>query len=172
VLFYWCLEIKASTDNWCNIDVSLIRRIVELRTYWEARKENLPRRDLSRKSDGLQPRRTFRPLHLEGRKLYQETRQLSCREEKSCSAKARNTRHATNRNPIIRAIRHDRLVKSPGITFARGLSCEFSPLNENDVNRQSDRFIRSLYIKRRNVSKKCLGFLKIFYTQHINDCFD
>jgi len=28
------------------------------------------------------------PLHLEGRKLYQETRQLSCREEKSRSAGA------------------------------------------------------------------------------------
>jgi len=99
----------------------------------ESQGKILRRRHSLRKSD-VQPRLTFRPLHLEGRKLYQETRQLSCREEKSCSAEARNTRHATNRNPIIRAIRHDRLAKSPGITFARA-----SPANSAQRTKTIDR---------------------------------
>lgn len=36
-----------------------------------------------------------------GGKLYQEARQLSCREETSRSPEVCETRHATNRNPII-----------------------------------------------------------------------
>lgn len=113
---------------------------MELRNYRDCTRiarENLATQALFAEERCPTARRTFRPLHLEGRKLYQETRQLSCREEKSCSAKTRNTRHATNRNPIIRAIRHDRLAKSPGITFARG-----SPANSAHwMKTINDRFV-------------------------------
>lgn len=43
----------------------------------------------------------FRSLQLERRKLYQEARQLSCREKTSRSPEVCEPRHATNRNPII-----------------------------------------------------------------------
>lgn len=55
MLFYLILMFQ---DKWAfvadAIDVPLIRRIVELRTYRDCakdRKENLPRRDLARKSE-------------------------------------------------------------------------------------------------------------------------
>lgn len=112
--------------------------------------EKISRRRHSLRKSDVQSRRTFRPLHLEGRKLYQETRQLSCREEKSCSAKARNTRHATNRNPIIRAIRNDRLAKSPGITFARA-----SPANSvHQTKTINHRSFRGREYCRTRISKK------------------
>ena len=65
-----------------------------------------------------------------GGKLYQEARQLSCREETSRSPEVCETRHATNRNPIIHGptsvARHGRSPRSRTIS---GVELSNSPLS-------------------------------------------